>query len=517
MLAASLTSISGIAQAQEISCENLQQVIKLAGQDPTLKAVTGSIVKAAKGDESAQYTALIPIWKLGEVYGQAIYQGKYNHDYEYEAYSSSQGSGKEEMDAALKAIRACVGNSWVVKTEKDGLGDTLTYFKNPADFVVIDIVNHDGMVVLDCYNDSKHSAPECTTGSCDNYWGSIHFFTEDNYGGTFIDGTLSGIGRVNWYSTRKWYQGSFIDNQLAGFGTMYDENNKVIKTGFFFNGDTVTIDQYKSGCQFGDCQNGFGVKIISNNIYIGNFKGGVPEGLGETVIRSGETQAAYFGHYVNGHCDGKGIFVNHKGNYTFGNYADMVARGKYEVDMTDRTTIQANTTDNTSSFFDENNILTKAGTGVDAFVENTSPSYLNLKAAAKSVRQFYAYRPGGYKEIKGEQSKLLKNLGLQGGYKCSLLFQKLYDATIDADHNNYYFVTVYLSGKSPGKLQWINIYNKYYDILRKALGNRWKVITDGGKANAAKPSVSLVCQNIFDKTQSINLSYEQRGVQMEIH
>jgi hypothetical protein len=160
---------------------------------------------------------------------------------------------------------------------------------------------------------------------------------------------------------------------------MYDENNKAIKTGFFFKGDTVAIDQYKSGCQAGDCQNGFGVKFIIDNIYIGNFKDGQPDGLGETIIGSGETQAVYFGHYKNGHSDGKGIFVNHKGNYTFGNYADMVARGKYEVDLTDRTTIQANATDNTSSFYDENNILTKAGTGVDAFIENTTLAYLNLK------------------------------------------------------------------------------------------------------------------------------------------
>jgi hypothetical protein len=112
---------------------------------------------------------------------------------------------------------------------------------------------------------------------------------------------------------------------------------------------------------------------------------------------------------------------------------------------------------------------------------------------------------------------MLKSLGMQGGYKSSLLFHQQYEATIDVDHNNYYFVTVNLSGKSAGKLQWISIYNKYYDVLHKALGNRWKIITDNGKAGAAKPSVAYVCQNIFDKTQSISLSYDQRGVRMEIH
>src|SRR5262249_25333027 len=149
----------------------------------------------------------------------------------------------------------------------DSYGDTITYLKNTSNYVVIRI---DGAadVNIECYNDRKGSTPQCITGDCGNYAGQLRFFSEDTYTGTFIDGSLSGFGTATWYASKNRYEGSFIDSQLAGYGTLYDANDKILKQGFFFKGDTATFIRNKEGCQLGNCQDGFGAKMISGDVYI---------------------------------------------------------------------------------------------------------------------------------------------------------------------------------------------------------------------------------------------------------
>jgi hypothetical protein len=521
VVSALLCCIFDFANAQQLSCDNLQQIIKVAAGDSTFQSLRGA-EKENKYGKSKEYEGTVMLWHPDGyiIQGQYIEYIDLEHHYAYHSVFDAGATGtsaKEETKTIVKMLTDCLGNGWLLKTDLQLiLGDsTLVYYlKNTSNYVVLKIMNLAGATHIDCYNDNKNSVPECIYGDCGDYFGSMHFFSEDTYSGTFIDGSLSGAGRLNWYSTKTAYEGSFIDNQIAGSGTMYNENNQAVQTGIFFKGNPVKVDMSNSGCQFGECQTGFGLKILFNAVYIGNFKDGLPDGLGETISDT----TVYYGYYQKGQGVGKGILINSKGNYTFGNYVNAVAKGKYEVDFVDKTSLEANASDHTSNFFDENNILTKSGIGTDnAFVENTDVAYLNLKACAKSLKDFYGYRQTGYKEIRGEQNRLLKNLGMQGGYKSTLLFQKIYEASIDVDHNKYYYVTVYISGKSADKTKWVSLYNKYYDNLNNALGNRWKAVTDEGEASLKKNKSSLILQNVFDKSKMINLSINEGGVQMEIH
>jgi hypothetical protein len=515
---------TGSVTAQQLACDKLQQIVNVAAADSAFKSLRGA-EKENKFSKSKEYEGTAMLWQPDGyiVQGQYIEYDGEEHHYIYHAIYGDGSTGEAEKEGTKKIVKMlsdCLGSGWLLKTDTEvilGESRTVYYLKNTSNYVVVKILNLID-TDIECYNDSKNSTPQCIAGDCSNNFGSIHFFTEDTYSGTFIDGTLSGVGNLNWHSTKMTYQGSFIDNQLAGYGGLYDENNRLVKKGFFFKGDTVSVNRYKDGCQFGDCQNGFGLKMNFNAIYVGNFKDGYPDGLGETIFGNGDDEFVHFGYYKMDHENDKGIFVESKGKYTFWHDIAGKPKGEYEVDYIDKTSLQFSGNDNLSSYFDEDNILTKSGTMVNnVFTEKNDPVYLNLKAAAKSLKEFYSYRQTGYKEIRGEQGKLLKTLGMEGGYQSSLLFQKIYKTSIDVDHNRYYFVTVSLSGNSADKTKWTGLYNKYYDIINNALGNRWRAVTDEGKAGIKKNKGFLALQNIFDKSKIVNLSLDEKGVQMEIH
>jgi len=518
-----LGGFNNYTKAQVLSCENLQAIVKAIAKDSTLKTIKGEMIKEAMDGDSAQYMSLIPIWDyLDDLHGEYIRYDKTLATFVYNAYSINQVTVKEEKGRAIKALENCLGTEWISQTAIDEFHDSITYFKNPASYLTISIGNHEGSMQIKCYHEPKNISPVCVSGDCHNFYGGIRFSNNDTYTGTFIDGTLSGIGHANWYAAKKGYQGSFIDNQLAGYGTVYDENKQVVKKGFFFNGDTVILDRQKSGCQYGDCEDGFGVKLTLNDsyiyadVYIGYFKGGLPEGLGETVTGWRNTQTMFFGHYKKGIADGTGIFIDYNGNMTFGDYINKIANGNYLTALPDKTVIQGNYNDNTLSYFDENNILTKAGKIRLAFVENTDPVYLETKAAAKSIKKFYNYRQSDYKEIFGGPAGVLNDPNVDR-YKSKMLFQDLFETNIITDYSVNLYVTVNLSGKSTDKLTWIKLYNKYYKILDKALGNQWRAATDNGLAGTQRLSSTIVLRNIFDLSKSISLSINQKGVQMEIH
>ncbi len=139
------------------------------------------------------------------------------------------------------------------------------------------------------------------------------------------------------------------------------------------------------------------------------------------------------------------------------------------------------------------------------------------KPAAQSLNAFYHQRETDYKEIIGEQSPLIKKLALRGGYKSKLLFEGKYNATIDIDHNDYYYISIPLSVTTTPRTQWPVIYNKYYRVLHSVLGNRWKITSDSGQAGAGKHSGSLVAENTFDHSVQIKLALDESGVKMELH
>ena len=96
------------------------------------------------------------------------------------------------------------------------------------------------------------------------------------------------------------------------------------------------------------------------------------------------------------------------------------------------------------------------------------------------------------------------------------MFSNTFETNISADNRHQYYVMVNLSGKSVDELRSIDIYNRYYNNLNKALGSRWRTNKDDGLANAQKNNAEVILENIFDKSKTISLSLERGSVRMEI-
>lgn len=509
------------AISQELNCENLKLITNNADFDPTFKYLTGKAMENKPG-EPKTYAGVAKIWKDEQdmLQTQFVSQNENKHLFIYNATYDDPSTGQEANDEVKKIasmFKDCLGDDWILKLNSEPIfsksNQDVFYIKNVKNYVVVKIFSFLS-VHVEIYNDRKNSKPDCLFGDCDSFLGTAHFFNEDTYSGTFIDGAMNGMGRINWYATKTSYQGSFINNEVAGFGNIYNEKGEVIQSGLFFNCQIVKPDTSQKGCQCGDCQNGFGLKVVEGSYYIGNFKNGQYEGLGETATN----KKIIYAYYKNNTQEGKGIIINSNGEYIFANFTGGELTDKYQTIYPDKTSCEASINNQSLSFFDENNILQKSKVSVqNKFIEKTDSHYLSSLACAQSLKEFYSYRHSGYKEIKGEQDKLLKNLGFLGGYKSTLLFQKLYEVSIDVDNKNYYFITVNLSGKVTDKLKWGSLFNKYYDILNEAVGFEWKAITDEGKTTFKKHSSNYILQNIFDRSKTLNLSIDQNGVNLEIH
>src|SRR5437588_1456615 len=220
-------SVLGVAKAQELNCDKLREIVNMTASDSTLQSLRGE-EKTNKYGKAKEYESPAMLWKPDgySVNGQYIEYDEFSHRYVYNSIfddGSTGGAEKELAKKITKMLTDCLGDGWIMKTGIGVLGDTVTYLKNATNYVVIEINNEIGTTVQ-CYNDKRNSAPKCITGDCGNYWGNLLFFTGDAYAGTFIDGTLSGMGRVDWYATKMSYEGSFVGGQLAGYGAMYDQN-----------------------------------------------------------------------------------------------------------------------------------------------------------------------------------------------------------------------------------------------------------------------------------------------------
>ncbi|MEO6979502.1 MAG: hypothetical protein ABI113_14025 [Mucilaginibacter sp.] len=504
------------ARAQQLSCDNLQQIIKVVAADSALTAIRGTVV-ADKYDKAQHFRPLINLWvKPGEFDSQFIKYDDERHVFAYDAMVMTEGtSGREEAKDILADFRKCLGESWVFKNDVNHLGDSVYYLKSPADFVVVKIYASGGNDFIELYNDSKKS-DECLLGNCDGNFGAKQYFSEDVYSGTFIDGGINGIGRMKFYNNGSTYQGSLIDNQIAGDGAVYNEKNELVQSGIFFKGAVVAVDTTKKGCQFGDCENGFGLKVMEGGYYVGNFKNSLLDGLGELVLN----KTYFYGYFTANQTNGKGILVNKEGDYIFGDYKRGRLTGDLEWDYANKTSKEANAETGKGSLFDEDNILIKSGTWAHmqdaAFTENTGADYVELQAFVKALKEFYGYRKTAYKQIRGEENKMLKLIGAEG-YKSKVLFGGAYGAYISTDKTRHFYIKVNLSSQSTDKAKAIALYNKYYVNFAYGVGNRWTAVTDDGVADTAKTKANVVLQNTFDKSKIISLSINGSDVAMEIH
>jgi len=287
-------------------------------------------------------------------------------------------------------------------------------------------------------------------------------------------------------------------------GALYDADNVELESGIFFKGNLVKVDTSLKTCQFGDCENGFGLKVVDGGYIVGNFKNGLSEGLSELAT----TQGTLYGYYRAGEANGKGIAISDQGDYTLANFVDGLATGKYEKIYANGTSLEANIADKTGSFYNADDILIQSGGGTQTvFTEKTDAGYLELKAFAKSLTDFYGYRESNFKEISGDKISAAAEPGLER-FKGKLLFQNRYATDIIAAHQNMY-VSVYLSGGIADKMDRAKMEASYINALRKALGKHWK------KAQDAAPGTT-VFQN-YDKSKQIIISTDKNRIKMEIH
>ena len=201
---------------------------------------------------------------------------------------------------------------------------------------------------------------------------------------------------------------------------MYYDGDKVLNKGLYFKGDPATIDTTKYTCQYGNCNTGFGLKVIKGGFYVGNFKDSLYDGLGELVMN----RTFFYGYFEKNQINGKGIYINAAGEYVFATYAKGHAVGNYEKDYADKTSREANV-DGRGSMFDEENILIESGVwGKAGFTQYTDYAYLDSKNFAKALKDFYTLpQKQAIKDIRGDQDKKLQSLNVEFYKSKSIVFK----------------------------------------------------------------------------------------------
>lgn len=123
----------------------------------------------------------------------------------------------------------------------------------------------------------------------------------------------------------------FRDNKLKHGFVFNLSNYQVTKLLFDDKGEPIGKEVLKEnatdkGCAMGDCQNGLGVRIISQgNLYIGTFKNGIYNGYGGRFTK----KYNLYGQFKDGEVDGIGMKTfGGWDNYIIANYKKGKLNGK---------------------------------------------------------------------------------------------------------------------------------------------------------------------------------------------
>lgn len=148
----------------------------------------------------------------------------------------------------------------------------------------------------------------CSSGDCENGWGTYAWQDGNWYEGNWKDGKQHGQGNLYWFNGNKYF-GDWKNNLMDGIGTLIWKDSNIYK-GEFKNGsmngkgkeyskDSVLIrtgtwidDVYQTdgiGCIAGNCQNGTGTYLWEDgNRYEGEWKNSKMNGTGTLTLESGE-------------------------------------------------------------------------------------------------------------------------------------------------------------------------------------------------------------------------------------
>ena len=152
--------LPGIAKAQQLSCDSLQHIVNIVSGDSALSSLKGTVAAEGKDGDDKMYFSLTSLWtQLDDVRGEYIAYDKVRKGYSYHAYIYNYSSPATELAATIKFFKDCLGGGWISRAVYGKSGDTVTYFKNPANNVVITIEKLKERVLIECYNDKPKKAP----------------------------------------------------------------------------------------------------------------------------------------------------------------------------------------------------------------------------------------------------------------------------------------------------------------------------------------------------------------------
>ncbi len=198
----------------------------------------------------------------------------------------------------------------------------------------------------------NYTEPGCISGDCSSGYGVRVYDSGDIYYGYFSDGIRSGSG-VYLYADGDKYDGNFANNKRNGYGSYFwtdggiyygnwkdgsqDGEGNYLKPdgtkqiGLFEKGSfkgtsssTSSNTNLASTCNFGDCNNGFGIYTWGEgqwvgDKYIGEWKDGSLHGQGVYMWHSG---SKYIGSWENGKQNGYGTQYFSDGTKSIGYFKD---------------------------------------------------------------------------------------------------------------------------------------------------------------------------------------------------
>ena len=182
------------------------------------------------------------------------------------------------------------------------------FFKEGKMHGPIEEIQSNGTSYSDVYKDNTPIEPTPKKGT-------VYGNSKNGYNVTlYEDGTTyKGYNRDNkhngWGTLTKddgsQYTGEFKDNQFNGYGTLRNPDGSITE-GMWEDNRFIGELKNQTGCVSGDCKNSYSVLVKNGEKYIGEFKNGVPHGMGKYILADG---SSYVGSVVSGKIDGYGTIT----------------------------------------------------------------------------------------------------------------------------------------------------------------------------------------------------------------
>lgn len=175
----------------------------------------------------------------------------------------------------------------------------------------------------------------CISGNCQNGYGIFLFDDGSKYLGVFENGVPTVQGTV-FYEDGSKYVGEWKNRKRNGKGTLFAPDG-LVKDGIWQGDELVGNAKSAKGCVEGNCKNGEGVYVYSDNTrYEGNFQGSVAHGKGTCFYADGDM---YSGEWKNHNFDGYGTMYINDGTILKGMWRTGEFVGKMEDEKPNKSAV----------------------------------------------------------------------------------------------------------------------------------------------------------------------------------